>query len=206
MEWKKISKTAAPATGTYRDWKSVLAIEASYQCVYCCIHESKFGGQRNFHVEHFRPKSIFPLLENSYGNLFYACGICNSFKGNDWPNEPVANDFSKIAYPDPSTVCYGELFEIKKDTGIVYSKFLAGNYIVERLYLNRPQMITLRRLTHYIEELTIAKKSLQTLYEAGNIPADKVPAVMSFLFKLTKLHETKSEARPYEDSQVKRPK
>lgn len=206
MRWQLITKDMAsrPTKGTYKDWKNVLAKEASYNCVYCCIHESKFGGQRNFHVEHFRPKSIFPQLENFYENLFYACGICNSFKGNDWPCEPVAGDLTAIAYPDPSAVDYGALLYVDVDTGLVNSKFISGKYVVERLYLNRPQMVTLRRMTYLFEEITKAKDTLQTLKAIGKIPPNKKDAVLDFLFRLTDLLEKFGSIRPYSSSEVRR--
>jgi hypothetical protein len=206
MEWKLVDKsvTTTPKNGTYRDWKSALAKEASYNCVYCCIHESKFGGQRNFHVEHFRPKSTFPQFENSYGNLFYACGICNSFKGNDWPAEPISGNLTIIAYPDPSELDYGNLLQTDVLTGLVVSRFPAGKYIIEKLYLNRPQMVTLRRFTYSLNEMTEAKDILYALKKAGRIPPDKMGQVMDFLFKLTDLWEKFSSVRPYDASQVRR--
>ena len=59
MEWFKIFKenSVQPKTGKYSDWKEIIADECKHQCVYCALSESRFGGIRNFHVEHYRPKS-----------------------------------------------------------------------------------------------------------------------------------------------------
>jgi hypothetical protein len=72
MRWRRIPKEKyqAPQKGTYSDWKPQLAKEGFQQCVYCAVGEPAFGGFRNFHVEHYRPKKKFAQLENDYANLF----------------------------------------------------------------------------------------------------------------------------------------
>lgn len=115
--WKRIPKEVAiqPLQGIYSDWKPALSVEGYHQCVYCFVSETYFGGIRNFHVEHYRPKTKFIPLTNVYSNLFYVCSICNSFKSDDWPNEPDT-DYTKPFYPDPSIVDYCELFDIEENT------------------------------------------------------------------------------------------
>ena len=137
MEWRRIPKEAStkPTTGSYRDWKPHLAEEAEHQCVYCAIPDASFGGIRNFHVEHFRPKSKFVDLKNDYANLFFACAICNTFKGNDWPNGSKDNDLSLAGYVNPSKRCYGDLVSIDPHSHMAESTVPAGLYMVERLYL-----------------------------------------------------------------------
>lgn len=58
-------------------YKRYLRRDFTYRCVYCTIHEREHGGYRSFHVEHFRPKSKFPLLSTTYTNLMYSCNFCN---------------------------------------------------------------------------------------------------------------------------------
>jgi uncharacterized protein (TIGR02646 family) len=149
MKWVKIQKDPAnqPSSGKYNDWKAQLAEEGQHQCVYCAIREISMGGIRNFHVEHYRPKSKpeFSHLINDYCNLFYACPICNTFKSNDWPNDPV-NDHSKPSYPDPSNVDYNILFDVDIKQGLVNGNKVASAYMQEKLYLNRPQLVIERRL------------------------------------------------------------
>lgn len=149
MRWKIVQKIPGfqPTEGKYSDWKVFLSEEAEHQCVYCSIHESSMGGIRNFHVEHYRPKSKFQDLTNTYLNLFYACPICNTFKSDDWPNEPpLDNGFSTIYYPDPSKLDYGQLFNVDTATGLISGNNVTGLYIEQKLYLNRPQLITDRKL------------------------------------------------------------
>jgi hypothetical protein len=164
MNWKLILKnpTKFPTLGTYRDWKGHLRREADFQCVYCCIHESSFGGLRNYHVEHYKPKSVFNALENDYNNLFYACAICNVFKGDDWPGSPQRN-LSNISYPCPSTVNYSNLFNVDISTGELKGKYIASKYVVEKLFLNRPQLIIERKLQLLYDDANGLRKELMNL-------------------------------------------
>lgn len=156
MRWRIVNKTPGfqPTVGTYSDWKGILAVEAQNQCVYCSIHENHMGGIRNFHVEHYRPKSKFDNLTNDYSNLFYACPICNVFKSNDWPNDPPNQDLDIIYYPDPSIDDYSLLFDVDFNLGLIKGKNTRAEYIVNKLYLNRPQLITNRRLLVLNDQLS----------------------------------------------------
>ena len=163
MRWFKIKKGPKPTKGSfYPDWKDDLAFEASNQCVYCTIHTNPFGGIRNFHVEHYRPKSRkeFEHLTNDYNNLFFSCSICNCFKGADWPNEP--NDSLDIrCYPDPTVHDYSYLFGLNPDFTLYGTKF-ASKYMVEKLFLNRPQLQLERRAFAIYEEFKTVFTNLKT--------------------------------------------
>ncbi len=147
MSWFRIEKenTKQPAKGSYKDWKEILAVEGGHQCVYCAVSERSFGGIRNFHVEHYRPKSFkrFETLTNDIRNLYYACPICNTFKGDDWPNDP-SDDLAEECYAEPSAIDYTYLFMLTT-TSEITGKNVAARYMVEKLYLNRPQLIMERR-------------------------------------------------------------
>ena len=43
----------------------------------------------HFHIDHFRPKKKYPRLALAYANLYYACGLCNTFKGDAWPSASI---------------------------------------------------------------------------------------------------------------------
>ncbi len=148
MRWKRVSKEKAsqPTTGKYSDWKHLLAEEGFHQCVYCALHDATFG-ERNFHVEHYKPKSRskFKHLENDIKNLFYSCPVCNVFKSDSWPRAPK-KDHSVEAFPDPSKCDYNELFEINVITKEVTGKFIVSKYLITKLHLNRAQLITERKI------------------------------------------------------------
>ena len=205
MRWQVVDKTSAaiPTKGTYSQWKAQLAREGGSRCVYCCIPESKFGGSRNFHVEHYRPKSIFPQLTNEYGNLFYACGICNIFKSDDWPAEHVLGNYLSAAYPDPSLVNYSDFLEVSESSGKVESATFTGKYMVERLHLNRPQMVGLRAMSALFSRIDASHNEILELLAAGAVNdgnMDEVIALISDHFKMARKY---SETKPYEADQLR---
>lgn len=205
MKWRIVDKTTAkiPTTGIYNQWKPQLAKEAGSQCVYCCIPESKFGGIRNFHVEHYRPKSLFPALTNVYGNLFYACGVCNIFKSDDWPSEHADGRYDLAAYPDPSIVDYSSFLQVDDLSGKVSSDTFTGKYLIERLHLNRPQMIGLRAVTSLFARIDATTKDIRELWDAGKIADADKAAVTDLLFALYEVSRKFSEAKPYGPDQLK---
>ena len=148
MYWRLIdkSKTKRPTTGGYAAWKPELAEEGFHQCVYCAIDDNTFGGIRNYHVEHYRPKSLaqFKHLKDEFTNLFYACAVCNGFKGDDWKDND-SDALGLIGYPNPSQIDYADIFVVDDTSGLVTGKVVSSKYIAKRLCLNRPQLISYRR-------------------------------------------------------------
>jgi len=216
MIWKRVpkEKSVKPTTGKgYRDWKPFIAAEGFYQCVYCAIHENKFGGTRNYHVEHYKPKSLkeFKALTDEITNLFYACSICNCFKSDDWPDTPK-DDFSNPSYPDPGKVEYTDLFEVSRQSGVIKGKNNAATYLIAKLFLNRPQLL-LERQHHYLlqqldtlhEAIADKEKRLEEVALTGNTEAIKLLAKLSTLSRnIVKALVDFQELRPYEDNDIKR--
>ncbi len=149
-----------PIFNDYRQYKPHLREDFLYACVYCTIHENEFGGPRNFDVEHFRPKSKFEALVTVYTNLLYACGVCNSFKKDDWPSNDPVNDGK--GYLDPCEHDYDNHF-IQTDDFQIQGLSKVAQYIIERLHLNRPQLQKLRQRRRREEELY--HKSMQLYRE-----------------------------------------
>jgi hypothetical protein len=210
MKWKRIPKEKAtqPLSGTYHDWKPILAKEGFFQCVYCAICENSFGGTRNFHVEHYRPKAKFKDLEHDILNLFYACAICNSFKGDDWPGEPL-EDFSNPSYPNPSKADYNEIFAHQTSDGVLEGKFVASKYLVEKLYLNRPQLIMERRTSTSMSKLHELHRSVRNLIPAlmacqQEAAKDYLGRLLKAMTKISELQITIRELRPYDNEDIKR--
>lgn len=215
MRWFRIPKENAvqPEKGGYSDWKPKLAEEAEYQCVYCAIHESNFGGIRNFHVEHFRPKSNsrFSHLIDDFTNLYYSCSICNCFKGNDWPSDPPANKGDNVIhYPEPSSVDYSILFKQEIDSKLI-GETLAGKYLVQKLYLNRPQLILERRSHGLMVAMKMEARKLQAMVkrvEKSDISeAEKrefYKICINLLTDATTLLAQGDSVRPYSESDIRR--
>jgi hypothetical protein len=209
MNWKLVckDKTKQPKTGTYSDWKELIAEECFYQCVYCSIHEAQFGGIDHYHIDHFRPKSReeFKELENSILNLFYACPICNRFKSNDWPGEP---NEEQPCYLDPSEVNYSDLFSVE-GTFLLKGKNVAARYIIERLFLNRAQLVMERR------EINYRAQTSKLIDEIGALIAQLDEGDKEFIIftlkridsiknKLLGLDDYRRRIRPYKLDQIRK--
>jgi uncharacterized protein (TIGR02646 family) len=63
-----------------RRYKPHLRREFRRKCVYCRISDG-LKGNEGFGVDHYQPKSKFPQLAAAWPNLFYACNVCNAWKG-----------------------------------------------------------------------------------------------------------------------------
>lgn len=70
--------------------RDALLAMSSEKCCYC---ECKVGrGEREMHVEHFKPKSIYKDLVVDWNNLFPSCPHCNKEKAaHDTVKEPIVN-------------------------------------------------------------------------------------------------------------------
>lgn len=215
MKWKLIPKNLAqkPTHGKYYwHWKDDLADEGFNQCVYCAIHESSFG-RRNYHVEHYKPKSIeeFKHLMHDYANLYFACCICNCFKANYW--EEPKDDFSNSAFPDPSKVDYAELFRVNNDATIA-SNNVTGNFIILKLYLNRPQLVLERkqqlldlRLKSLIQFFSECKQPMIEKVGSGDYKGKKyLQGILDAYEKLLQIQIRIKETVPYTSADIKRPK
>jgi uncharacterized protein (TIGR02646 family) len=64
----------------HRSYKPYLQKIFRRKCVYCRIPDG-LGGDAGFGVDHYLPKSRFPHLTFEWSNLFYACNVCNTWKG-----------------------------------------------------------------------------------------------------------------------------
>lgn len=202
MTWFLVDKSTSeqPSSGTYRDWKPQLREEGRRQCVYCTIFEGRFGGERNFHVEHYRPKSRFKKLANDILNLFYVCAICNSFKGSDWPAEP-ALDWSNYSYPDPSKANYAEFLAVAEDH-LVVSNVAAGRYVIERLYLNRPQLVMARSADALLARISILTDQLLDILP--NADHESMARSVACIRQAKDLLVQIGKVSPYEPADVRR--
>jgi len=75
----------APETEFPAIWgkqKELIAAMSHRKCVYC---EGPINAPRAAHVEHFKPKSLFPSLAYEWANYFLGCPGCNVAKSDKWP-------------------------------------------------------------------------------------------------------------------------
>ncbi len=112
--------------------KVLLRTETADKCAYC---ESKIPHVDYGDVEHLLPKSVFPHLRYTYGNLTYACGVCNTRKGDFYSAEtPLLNPYED--HPGEHLIPIGPMVmrSPASDRGLLTEKKLALNRteLVER--------------------------------------------------------------------------
>lgn len=205
MNWKLIIKDPKkqPISGDYKQWKEQIAEECYYRCVYCSIHESPWGGIDHYHIDHYRPKSRkeFEHLTNDICNLFYACPICNRFKKDDWPGEPI--DLDSVCYPDPSKTDYSTLFDLNENNCTISGNYKSAVYVIERLYLNRPQLIYERRETILKgKEARLFNELSELIIQSGDVDLKNE---LILKFNVSKQHFLKRDnIRPYKLSEIRK--
>lgn len=124
-----------PPLGNYKKYKPYLRIDFDRRCAYCHMPETRYGGPRNFAVEHFRPKKLFPSLKCDYSNLYYACNSCNDFKGARWPTHGEQAHSSEFVDPCESALSAHIGFDGL--TGAASPFTIAGRYTSNHLNLDR---------------------------------------------------------------------
>lgn len=206
MNWRQIERglRVQPTNGTYTDWKEQIANDCFKQCVYCAINEAPWGGIDHYHIDHFRPKSIeeFKALLNIITNLYYCCPICNRFKQDDWPNEP--DDLDQICYPDPSDNDYNTLFSMDRGNYTLTGLYVASKYLVNRLYLNRPQLVYERREFALKTKAESLIKATKGLLEQTN----DLELVKKASFLIIEMHNhliKRDKIRPYKLVEIRKP-
>jgi hypothetical protein len=113
-----------------------------FRCGYCGTTEVDAGGELT--VDHFKPQSAGG--EDSPQNWVYACIVCNDFKGNHWQPETAR----RILHPlhDPLTEHINE-----NTDGVLVPLTETGRFHIERLRLNRPQLLEQRRRNRELGDL-----------------------------------------------------
>jgi len=140
--------------GGYRDRLRELF---DHKCCYCTLNEGEndFG---YFNIDHFRPKKKFPHLETAYENLYYACQRCNVYKRDNWISKAAGcirncnlcenkkcEDIDYLRFIDPCKEDPLEFFLEDEDCQILdKANVLAARYTIEKLRLNRKQLVNLR--------------------------------------------------------------
>ncbi|MBP9759132.1 hypothetical protein KBD45_05540 [Candidatus Dojkabacteria bacterium] len=204
MKWKIVDKTSVPTDiKKYRERREQIRQECGLQCVYCAIHEGQFGGSRNFHIEHYRPKSTFQELEHEYTNLFYSCCVCNCYKGSDWPDEPNS-DLSNISYPCPSTTDFNNIFSLKIQNFHLEGQNTSSRYVIERLNLNRPMLITFRKKDCLLAKIDKLNQEIkETLLKVDNEIKSKFnERFTNILTEVISVMTKYDSCNPYESSDL----
>lgn len=108
------------------------------KCAFC---ESFIEHVSYSHIEHFRPKKIYPKQLVRWSNLFLACGVCNgaSHKGDKFPLAAEGGPLVNPCTEDPSFfLTYN--FDPVTNAALVGYKDLRGKKTIDTLGLNRPDL------------------------------------------------------------------
>jgi hypothetical protein len=136
----------------YRSYRSEVRDDFCECCAYCLLHELLAGGPDNFELDHFHPKSKLRGSEdlNDFYNLYYACHVCNHYKADSWPNaELQAKGFRFL-----DLCCEEFSAHFRSEPAGKWTPLsAAGQYVVERLRLNRLHLVQVRRLLNEIADL-----------------------------------------------------
>jgi hypothetical protein len=105
-----------------------------FRCGYCGVGERDVGAELT--VDHFQPRSQGGLHEPE--NWVYCCHACNEFKGDFWqPNSP-----HRILRPFRDGIA---AHIVEQEDGELRALTETGAFHIERLHLNRQQLIAYRR-------------------------------------------------------------
>ncbi len=139
----------------YRRYKGILASDFNSRCGYTNCYDFWFGGQNNFQIDHFKPKSKYPELETCYSNLVYTCSYVNRAKSDDDLDkyiDPVNEDYNTHFHRDE----LGNIYPIENSERAKYM------YIKLKLYLKRYSIIWM------LDQLEKRMYTLQELIEKTN--------------------------------------
>lgn len=138
-----------------------------WKCAYC---EQRIEG---YHIEHYRPKSIYYWLAYSWDNLLFCCSRCNQFKLHffevkkrvaigDFPITDIHNlgeiydEYEQPMFVNPEKENI-ELHLIYDRKGRITSNDVSVKYTIDKCQLNRHPLSEWRRRIYddFEEEITI---------------------------------------------------
>jgi uncharacterized protein (TIGR02646 family) len=170
-----------PNFANYQDYRPFLRDDFLRHCAYCTIHEDELAGEDFYEIDHHRPKSKFPDLENVYTNLYYCCKACNKrgAKGENWPSDDLLN--GGFRFFDPVAENAYQLHMRETASGTLKERNNVGNYSIRILRLNRDGLIQLRRRRKEIQillnrELGRLLKVLERIRRMGHQPSAQTQA------------------------------
>jgi len=133
-----------------------------YRCGYCGVREEEAGTQ--LEIDHFQPRSVGG--GDTLDNLVYCCPTCNRLKGDFAPTDAPSTTHRRLLHPkrDDSTAHLRE-----EADGRLTALTETGVFHIERLRLNRPPLVVLRRTRQagagLYRDLAVARQEQMRLRE-----------------------------------------
>lgn len=109
-----------------------------FRCGYCGVHEEEVGSA--LEIDHFQPRAAGGSDELE--NLVYCCPTCNRLKGDFWPAGASEATPHRVLHPTRDDL---SAHVREEDTGHLTALTETGTFHLDRLRLNRPPLVALRR-------------------------------------------------------------
>lgn len=144
----------------YHHYYEEIKSDCLERCVYCDGLLSEHGYE-GFHLDHFRPSSLFPGLSTDPNNLVLACSKCNIFKSKVWHSKiyfhVCASHDGISGFIDPFQDPLGQYFLVDA-TGSLVPQSAVADFMINLLHLNRASRLLIRRqrrILHRIRTLNL---------------------------------------------------
>ncbi len=130
-------------TKTYSKFRLYIRADFEQCCAYCYFHEFNAHGEKNFQIDHYRPKDKFPELICDFHNLYWACAVCNGIKSksNQWPKPELLA--KGICFVDLCRDTWEEHYHLHAD-GVLEGLTLSAKYTIEAIDLNSEYFVKKR--------------------------------------------------------------
>lgn len=106
----------------------------AYRCGYCGVREEEIGSE--LELDHFQPRAAGGGDE--LNNLVYCCSVCNRIKSDFWSDDQTG----RLLHPGLEAV---SLHLREEFDGRLTPLTERGAFHLQRLRLNRPQLVRARR-------------------------------------------------------------
>jgi hypothetical protein len=125
------------------------------RCGYCGVHESEAGTL--LEIDHFQPRAVGGT--DTLDNLVYCCPTCNRLKGGFWPSGDHCASEQRLLHPERDDLS----LHLREEANCRLSALTAtGAFHLNRLRLNRPPLVALRRARKDVELLRRALDATHT--------------------------------------------
>lgn len=116
------------------------AVRSAFEgrCGYCGVSETSVGGE--LEMDHYLPQAAGG--SDDIDNLVYACTACNRFKGDYCPVAGTPESL-RLLHPRRDEA---SAHVVETENGRLVGLTPRGWLHIQRLHLNRPQLVELRRL------------------------------------------------------------
>lgn len=141
-----MSSGPSPTARTEEERRTAVRRTYVQQCGYCTVRESEAGTE--LEIDHFQPRSAGG--SDDLDNLVYCCTTCNRLKGDLWHGADGMSTTRRLLHPkrDDLTQHFRE-----DSNNLIMPLTETAAFHLDRLRLNRPPLVALRRARTAVERL-----------------------------------------------------